>query len=185
MILEKNNRICEICGKKFYRGGTRMAKTCSLRCKAKYNTKIQTGKKQKRWGKDMKCKICGKEFYVSPCKISKTKYCSIKCRNNDSSFWEALKGENNYHWKGGTTRVKGYIYVKSSEHPYRNGGDYVMEHRLVMEKKLGRYLVSNEEVHHINGIKDDNRIENLELVIKKLHFGEVKCPHCQKKFKVK
>lgn len=57
----------------------------------------------------------------------------------------------------------GYILVNCPGHPFCNNRGYVREHRLVMEKKIGRYLKPIEKVHHINGIKDDNRIENLEL----------------------
>jgi len=48
-------------------------------------------------------------------------------------------------------------------HPRADHGNYVFEHVRVMEEMLGRYLLPGENVHHRNGVKDDNRPENLEL----------------------
>lgn len=53
--------------------------------------------------------------------------------------------------------------AKARGHPRADSNGYVFEHRLVMEAVLGRVLLPNENVHHLNGVKDDNRPENLEL----------------------
>jgi hypothetical protein len=73
-------------------------------------------------------------------------------------------GQNCNFWNGGRTKIStGYYLIKLRNHPYADTRGYVMEHRIVMEKYLGRYLDPKESVHHINGIKTDNRIENLQL----------------------
>ena len=71
--------------------------------------------------------------------------------------------DKSHNWKGGKIiTTSGYILIYSSNHPF-NCRRYVREHRLVMEKYLGRYLTPKEVVHHKNGIVNDNRLENLKL----------------------
>lgn len=73
--------------------------------------------------------------------------------------------ENHFNWKGGTYVSKeGYVIEYAPDHPNAGSKGYVKQHRIIMEKHLGRYLDHNEIVHHINGIKTDNRIENLMIM---------------------
>ena len=89
-------------------------------------------------------------------------------------------------WKGGKTTSRGHVLVLRKDHPFANATGYVQEHRLVMEGILGRCLTRGEQVHHLNGIKDDNRPENLAvLVATGPHAGWVLCPHCQKRFLIR
>lgn len=77
----------------------------------------------------------------------------------------AMLRERNPNWRGGRKRNSdGYVQILvGTAHPMADNNGYVLEHRLVMASAIGRTLESGEVVHHINEVKDDNRIENLTL----------------------
>lgn len=78
----------------------------------------------------------------------------IKCHHN-----RVRRSRN-----GGQFLHHGYVYVYAPRHPRPTQDCYVKRARLAMEKKLGRLLESWEQVHHVNGVRDDDRPENLELL---------------------
>ena len=80
---------------------------------------------------------------------------SIKCKKKVASHTRLCI----VHYRTGTLNKNGYRLI-------RFDGKTVLEHRHFMEVHLGRKLLTSENVHHLNGIRDDNRIENLELWIK-------------------
>ena len=88
-----------------------------------------------------------------------------------------LKGKENPAWKGGKYQKsdncyqdkRGWVYLRKPHHPNCMSNGYVAEHRFVMSNHIGRPLTKYEHIHHLNGIKTDNRIENLELVNGQTH----------------
>ena len=77
------------------------------------------------------------------------------------------KGSDSPSWKGGKHNKDGYVVLYQGKEKR-----YILEHRFVMEKHIGRKLFKNENVHHVNGVKNDNRIENLELWVKVQPCGQ-------------
>jgi len=67
------------------------------------------------------------------------------------------------NWKSGKRKNNGYVFIWNPKHPNCQKCGYLKRSRFVAEEKVGRRLLKEEVVHHINGIKDDDRIENLQI----------------------
>jgi endogenous inhibitor of DNA gyrase (YacG/DUF329 family) len=166
--------ICLNCGKEYVtKSHSNGTKYCSKRC---YTDHLKIPKILVI----LKCQTCGKSFERINKEVDRYKkhYCSSRC---------ACKAI------GGTIRPAmdkrkdsyGYVEIKLIGHPMARGGKWVPEHRLVMAEKLGRMLTRKEQVHHINGIKDDNRPENLMILSAKDHTIYDKCRGCYLRNEVK
>ena len=82
----------------------------------------------------------------------------------------ANKGDKNVRWKGGRHITgQGYVRVLVPSHANASRSGYLLEHRFVMSTHIGRPLLATEIVHHVNGIKTDNRIENLVITKRSTH----------------
>lgn len=84
----------------------------------------------------------------------------------------AKKGPESHMWRGGIHHSNGYHYIYTPNHPRANRDNYVAEHILIWEEK-NDVLPKNYIVHHINGIRNDNRIENLLAMSKYEHHGRL------------
>ena len=117
---------------------------------------------------------CGVEFGYSRAKPIRPSVPRKYCKN----CLHGLLGDasRRYHGERYITS-DGYARVMAN-------GEYIFEHRLVMGEILGRPLIKGEAVHHINGVKNDNRPENLELWVQpRQHLSgqrakDILCPHC-------
>lgn len=128
-------------------------------------------------GRAGNCENCGKSLWIPSNKPRR--FCSHSCHQ------KTRRGPQHPYWKGGRHKREGYVLVRQWDHParLRKKEGYLFEHRLVMEAALGRYLETWEEVHHKNGRRDDNRLENLELWKKSQPAGirqaDYHCPGCR------
>ena len=116
------------------------------------------------------CKVCNQEFRP---KRREQVICSIVCRqkNNARGRSGQKTGPQSKQYKPHLTK-DGYLRMHSAKHPYANGRKAIHVHVMIMELSLGRALLASECVHHINGIKTDNRIENLEVMMHSEHSRE-------------
>ena len=152
-------RYCKYCGEAFTNYDSKIDHIfCSPECYL-----------HDRWGKKSRlknhvCIVCGKQFlrYAS----EGNKFCSKQCYWKWISFY--LKGKRRKQKiKYGTDN--NYFAILCHYHPFADSKGYVMEHRLVMEQHIKRFLTPEEVIHHINHIPYDNRIENLKIMTKLEH----------------
>jgi len=145
-------KVCEWCGQEFESYST--GRFCS---KEHYDAW------QRRNQVQLTCEGCGREFVLSPSQAAHRtgQWCTRACEA-DSRLKRTLNRSHN-----GRPAVRdkaGYVRIYEPDHPRAMSGGWVFEHRHVMEQALGRHLERAEHVHHANGEKDDNRLENLVVL---------------------
>lgn len=121
----------------------------------------------------MACQICNKEVYIPLNRQIEFKYCSHSCKAKDIFNRPEVRikiippsGDKSRLWKGGITIDHGgYRLITINK-------EQIKEHRYVMEQFLERKLKPTEIIHHINGVKTDNRIENLVLTNQSEHIRD-------------
>ena len=105
------------------------------------------------------CESCGRERWTRLLRGEPRNKLCRSCAGRTRST--GRHRELNNDWKGGQCYSGGYVFVLKPDHPHARDDGYIKRAWLVLEEKLGRYLLPGTDAHHINGIKDDDRPENL------------------------
>ena len=159
-------KLCPVCGKEFKAihhgvdktGKKRWTVYCGRECKKQHFRQLRPV---------AACIQCGKGVSYIPSRPRR--FCGRSCQ----FLWWSKQGKQDRRSKRRFIHKSGYVYVWSKNHPSTTPRNcYLLEHRVVMEKAIGRYLQRYETVHHKNGIRHDNRIENLELWSKQHPSGQ-------------
>lgn len=159
---------CAWCGLEFHKLDRFVEQSanhfCSRSCAARLNNR-KFPKRTRSARRTKICQQCGCEYElrVRGWRAEKQKYCGRDCAADSLR----IRIDSPEGWKQNgkfIDRSKGYVLAYAPWHPKATNRGYVYEHRLVMEEKLGRFLRSDEHVHHRNGTRWDNRPENLEVL---------------------
>jgi len=169
-------------------------------CSQKCANAARKGVRVKEWA-TATCQQCGETFETTPAWVrnGRRKYCSALCRGrantgNQNRLGKAHRpesrakmgtnpptGERSSQWKGGRFISKGYVYVlarllspevQAVVTPMVPKNGYIMEHRAIAATMAGRVLTTDDVVHHVNGVKTDNRPENLIVTPRADHSVE-------------
>ena len=152
-------RICETCGAKFL-----ALESCIRQGSGRYCSRVCSGLGRRR-DVQRKCLRCGASFTVKNWIVTKDggKYCTFEC--------SIRTGEDSPGWKGGAHINNGYRVIdRRRERREGEGSGRIFEHRLMMEKIIGRKLTTDEVVHHIDENRLNNSPENLQILTRAEHL---------------
>lgn len=170
VVLGRITKVCEVCGKSVTRKASEFREHvfCSRDCyqRSDHHSESVTKANAKRWPVDSViekvCEQCGLVVRRGRSQYRNRTFCSIQCRQENRAT-DAIR----------QVTAGGYIKVFVGRHrPGATQAGHILEHRKVMQEVLGRALLPQENVHHINGVRDDNRVGNLELWSKSQPCGQ-------------
>lgn len=162
-------KLCEGCGVPVTRKGrhkkghTFCSRDCYLASEFHSLATRQSNERRFPDGKvELTCPHCAQAFYLAPSQTVNRKFCSRVCMKA-----YAIEQPVRQTARGGYIKV--FVGVGT---PGALGSGHILEHRWVMQQQMGRPLLKHENVHHLNGDRTDNRLENLELWSKSQPCGQ-------------